>query len=308
MQLNELNPEKITEAYSEVILTTEESETAIMWQKRAKQSDLYHKACRIAVDKGKGPPQRPSGSKAELDKIELTAEESGMALMRARQKKAAIIKQQEWAAKISAPITYNEPTISSLKSAYTNRKDQYGNPFILDSYSEPVFDKLAKYFTKSKDSELNPDKGIMLAGPVGCGKTEMMDFFKYNFYDSFIVVSCRDLTYSYSKLGDEAIKRYNGLIPFVDVHLSYGQNKVGVCFDDMGTEDDRKNYGNESNVMADVMLNRYDNKRNLIRKTHVTTNLTTDEMESRYGSRVRSRMREMFNLVVFDPIASDRRR
>ena len=148
MQLNELNPEKITEAYSEVILTTEESETAIMWQKRAKQSDLYHKACRIAVDKGKGPPQRPSGSKAELDKIELTAEESGMALMRARQKKAAIIKQQEWAAKISAPITYNEPTISSLKSAYSNRKDQYGNPFILDSYSEPVFDKLAKYFTK----------------------------------------------------------------------------------------------------------------------------------------------------------------
>ncbi|MEK6878907.1 MAG: ATPase, partial [Nanoarchaeota archaeon] len=106
----------------------------------------------------------------------------------------------------------------------------------------------------------------------------------------------------------EAIKRYNGLIPFMDAHLSYGQKQVGVCFDDMGTEDDRKNYGNESNVMADVMLNRYDNKRNLIRKTHITTNLTTEEMEQRYGSRVRSRMREMFNLVIFDPVASDRRR
>jgi hypothetical protein len=308
MQLNELNPGKITEAYSEIILTAAESEMAITWQKRAKQSELYHKECRKAIDAGENSPPRPSGSKEELDKVELSPEESGMALMRARQKKAAEIKQQQWAAKISQPITYTYPTIESLRESYLKRKDQYGNPFILDAYSEPVFNKLAMYFTKYKDSDLNPDKGIMLAGPVGCGKTEIMDFFKYNFYDSFIVVSCRDLTYSYSKLGDEAIKRYNGLIPFVDVHLSYGQNKVGVCFDDMGTEDDRKNYGNESNVMADVMLNRYDNKRNLIRKTHITTNLTTDEMEQRYGSRVRSRMREMFNLVTFDPIAADRRK
>lgn len=308
MQLNELNPEKITEAYSEVILTPEETEKAIYYQKYTKQSILYLKECRKASEEGVEHPAKPDVSKEGVDKVELTAEESGMALMRARQKKAADIKHQQWAAKICAPITYTEPTIELLKSLYLSRKDQYGNKFILDNYSEPVFDKLAKYFTKSKDCELNPDKGIMLAGPVGCGKTEIMDFFKYNFYDSFIVVSCRDLTYSYSKLGDEAIKRYNGLIPFVDVHLSYGQNKVGVCFDDMGTEDDRKNYGNESNVMADVMLNRYDNKRNLIRKTHITTNLTTDEMEARYGSRVRSRMREMFNLVVFDPISADRRK
>lgn len=308
MQLNELNLEKITEAYSEVILTSEETEAAILSQKRTKQSDLYHKACRKAADAGEEFPARPSGEQAEIEKVELTPEESGMALMRARQKKAAIIKQQQWAARITAPIEYKEPTILSLKAAYLSRKDQYGNPFILDGDSEPVFDKLAKYFTKDKTSDLNPDKGIMLAGPVGCGKTEIMDFFKYNFYDSFIIVSCRDLTYSYSKLGDEAIKRYNGLIPFADVHLSYGQNKVGVCFDDMGTEDDRKNYGNASNVMADVMLNRYDNKRNLVRKTHITTNLTASEMEDRYGSRVRSRMREMFNLVVFDPIAKDRRR
>lgn len=308
MQLNELNPEKITEAYSEVILTPEESERAIYFQKHAKMADLYHKECRKATEAGSELPPKPDSSKEGVDKIELTAEESGMALMRARQQKHGIIKQQQWAARITTPITYKEPTIESLKAAYLSRKDQYGSPFILDNYSEPVFDKLAKYFTKAKDNELNPDKGIMLAGPVGCGKTEIMDFFKYNFYDSFIVVSCRELTYSYSKMGDEAIKRYNGLIPFVDVHLSYGQNKVGVCFDDMGTEDDRKNYGNESNVMADVMLNRYDNKRNLIRKTHITTNLTTDEMEQRYGSRVRSRMREMFNLVVFDPIAADRRR
>lgn len=308
MQLNELNKEKITEAYSEVILTQEESDATILLQKSAKQSQLYHEACRKASEVGENHPIRPSNSKEELDKVELSAEESGMALMRARQKKAGIMRQQQWAERIMAPITYKEPTIESLREAYLNRLDQYGKPFILDVHSEPVFNKLAKYFTKSKDCELNLEKGIMLAGPVGCGKTEIMDFFKYNFYDSFIVVSCRDLTYSYSKLGDEAIKRYNGLIPFVDVHLSYGQNKVGVCFDDMGTEDDRKNYGNESNVMADVMLNRYDNKRNLIRKTHITTNLTTDEMEDRYGTRVKSRMHEMFNLIMFHSFATDRRK
>ncbi len=308
MQLNELNPEKITEAFSEIILTIEEAEIAIFYQKYAKQSELYHKECRKSIEAGNNPPPKPNPSKEDVDKVELSAEESGMALMRARQKKAGIIKQQQWAARITSPVTYKEPTIESLRAAYINRLDHYGNPFILDTHSEPVFNILAKYFTKSKDCELSQGKGIMLAGPVGCGKTEIMHFFKYNFYDSFIVISCRDLTYSYSKLGDEAIKRYNGLIPFVDVHLSYGQNKVGVCFDDMGTEDDRRNYGNESNVMADVMLNRYDNKRNLLRKTHITTNLSIAEMEERYGTRVKSRMGEMFNLVTFDAVSKDRRK
>ncbi|WP_322348420.1 hypothetical protein [Marivirga arenosa] len=33
--------------------------------------------------------------------------------------------------------------------------------------------------------------------------------------------------------------------------------------------------------------------------THATTNLIPTELENLYGNRVRSRMREMFNLIAF---------
>ncbi|KKL94503.1 hypothetical protein LCGC14_1864050, partial [marine sediment metagenome] len=37
------------------------------------------------------------------------------------------------------------------------------------------------------------------------------------------------------------------------------------------------------------------------------TNLNANELEDRYGKRVRSRMREMFNLIAFKKDAKDKR-
>ena len=67
-------------------------------------------------------------------------------------------------------------------------------------------------------------------------------------------------------------------------------------------------YGNECNVLAEILLSRYDlfTSRRLL--THVTTNLSASELEAAYGSRLRSRMREMFNLVAFDANTSDKRK
>jgi len=42
-------------------------------------------------------------------------------------------------------------------------------------------------------------------------------------------------------------------------------------------------------------------------KTHVTTNLNAQELEDRYGNRVRSRMREMMNLIAFNSSSIDKR-
>ena len=61
-------------------------------------------------------------------------------------------------------------------------------------------------------------------------------------------------------------------------------------------EKDVISYGDRINLMEELMLDRYDNKIPFD-QTHITTNLTVDEIESRYGTRVRSRMREMFNLI-----------
>jgi DNA replication protein DnaC len=50
--------------------------------------------------------------------------------------------------------------------------------------------------------------------------------------------------------------------------------------------------------MADIILNRYDNPKIPHHMTHLTTNLKPDEIEQAYGTRVRSRMREMFNVIL----------
>ena len=60
--------------------------------------------------------------------------------------------------------------------------------------------------------------------------------------------------------------------------------------------------------MGEILLSRYELflKRKI--RTHTTTNLNAQELESRYGIRVRSRMRELFNLIAFDKESLDKRK
>ena len=56
-----------------------------------------------------------------------------------------------------------------------------------------------------------------------------------------------------------------------------------------------------------IILNRYDLFVSKRMMTHITTNLSASELESIYGNRIRSRMREMFNLVAFERDSKDKR-
>jgi hypothetical protein len=59
--------------------------------------------------------------------------------------------------------------------------------------------------------------------------------------------------------------------------------------------------------MAEILLSRYDLfiSKKLI--THITTNLSATEIENQYGNRVRSRLRQMINLIAFDKSVKDKR-
>jgi hypothetical protein len=84
--------------------------------------------------------------------------------------------------------------------------------------------------------------------------------------------------------------------------LSFNSRHCKIyCFDDLGAEQSLKYYGNECNVMGEVLLSRYDLfvSQNMI--THLNTNLSASEIENGYGDRIRSRLREMFNLLAFEP-------
>ncbi len=170
----------------------------------------------------------------------------------------------------------------------------------------PVLYRLIAYFLKDEQTcfryNLDLNKGIILSGPVGCGKTSLLSIMKYltPVPHKFSVKACRDISFEFIKDGYEVIHRYaNG-------KLYISEPKI-YCFDDLGVENNLKYYGNECNVMAEVLLSRYDIFIAKRIPTHITTNLSASEIEQHYGIRVRSRLREMMNLIAYDKNTKDKR-
>ncbi len=77
---------------------------------------------------------------------------------------------------------------------------------------------------------------------------------------------------------------------------------------DIDAESTFKYSGNQYNIMLEVIFSRYDHFINNHILTNATTNLLASELEDYNGNRVRSRIREMFNLIAFDGGAKDKRR
>ena len=200
--------------------------------------------------------------------------------------------------KTNTQYNYEEVIIWSEKKGI----ELYGNHFKIIETDYPIVFKLIAYFLKDEQTcfQLNIDlnKGIMLSGPVGCGKTSMMNLMKYltPTEHKFSVKPCRDISFEFIQDGYEIIHKYSK-----DLRLRGGQPvAVRYCFDDLGIENNLKYFGNECNVMAEILLSRYDLFTSKKLQTHITTNLSASEIEAQYGNRVRSRLRELCNLIGYD--------
>ena len=146
------------------------------------------------------------------------------------------------------------------------------------------------------------NKGILLIGPVGCGKTSLMTLMRHipQQERKFFMKTCRDVSFEFIKDGYEVVQRYSY------GHTTHREHK-NYCFDDLGTEKNLKYFGNECNVMAEILLSRYEIFVSKHIHTHITSNLSASELEESYGNRVRSRLREMINLIAFEKNAADKR-
>jgi DNA replication protein DnaC len=201
------------------------------------------------------------------------------------------------------PVDYKH----ALKWLENKGQNLYGKHFqILETDHEIIF-KLICYFLKDQNQaqnyNLDLNKGILLTGPIGCGKTSLMTLMGYfqKHEDRIIIKPCRDINFEFIKEGYQTIHKYS--------KDSFYKDKPKVyCFDDLGVENNLKHYGNECNTMAEILLSRYDLfiSKKLI--THLTTNLSASEIEAMYGNRVRSRMRELFNLIAFESNTRDKRK
>jgi DNA replication protein DnaC len=220
----------------------------------------------------------------------------------------------------SLNLASSSPASSSLKTCYTitdnyrqfnfskclryltnlGRK-KYGSTFTVHAEDRDVLHKLISYAISSeeqcKEHGLDLQKGILLTGSVGCGKTTLMTLlpeFMYPF-QKYTVKNTREIAAQYHKEGYEIIH-------------SLGRRKKPICLDDLGVEQNIKHFGNDCNTVGEILLHRYDMHVNYNIITHATTNLNADELEKIYGNRVRSRLREMFNLISFPESCKDKRK
>ena len=184
-------------------------------------------------------------------------------------------------------------------------KLMFGPHFKLYQEDDELIYKLCSYFINDHQTCANlgidTDKGLLLSGPVGCGKTTLMkllpQIMPYN--KPFEIVPTRNIIFNFNAKGFEVL-------------APYSENEV-YCFDDLGIESTGCHYGKECNVMGEILLSRYDlftqtgQSYSQSCKTHITTNLNAKELEDRYGSRLRSRLRESYNLIGFDKTSKDKR-
>ncbi len=176
----------------------------------------------------------------------------------------------------------------------------FGKHFKIYEEDHNILRKLCHYFIKDKknceESGIDPDKGILLSGPVGCGKTSLMKLLQYivPHQKPYIIIPSRNIVFGFNHLGYRIIEDYG--------------NSQFFCFDDLGVEPIGRHYGKDCNVMGEVLISRHELFLKHHIKTHTTTNLNAAEIEERYGNRVRSRMRQLFNLIAFDKNAHDKRK
>ena len=184
---------------------------------------------------------------------------------------------------------------------YLNAKGKilFGKNFHIYEEDKGIVLQLCSYmvrdFANCRKYGIDPDKGILLSGPVGCGKTSLMKLVRHIVphrrpYD---IIPARNVAFGFNHIGFKIIE-------------DYGDGRY-YCFDDFGVEPMGRHFGKDCNVMGEIILSRYELFLKNGIPTHGTTNLNAEELEDLYGNRVRSRMRRMFNLIAFDKKTKDKR-
>lgn len=175
----------------------------------------------------------------------------------------------------------------------------FGKKFRIYEEDKEIIYKLCLYTIQDRAAcealGLDIDKGILLSGPVGCGKTTLLRLIRYlvPHRKPYEVIPTRNIVFSFNNIGYSTIQQFG--------------NSKFFCFDDLGVEPTGRHFGKDCNVMGEILLSRHDLFISNKIKTHATTNLNAKELEQRYGKRVRSRMRQLFNLIAFDKSSRDKR-
>jgi len=188
-----------------------------------------------------------------FEDVELDESETKEALRLAREKKYYKLKRIQYLESLNGRKTFLRYTAEQLMIFLSQS-------LTVDDDNRNIINQLCKYFSHDPSFAGDLNKGLFMAGGVGVGKTTLMRFFMKNQVQSYRMESCREIESKFSSDGDQFVYYCSWMIPIATNSDPFGHQSVGICFDDLGTEANAKHYGKEKNVLAEIILNRYDNK------------------------------------------------
>lgn len=167
--------------------------------------------------------------------------------------------------------------------------------FILTNEVTEVYKELIRYFHADPDFNGILEKGFLLMGPTGTGKTlamQIMSIYR-QIDDTKFIMNGKTYKMNYEVI--DVNRMINDFLCNAFDGIQVYCNRYVLCLDDIGTEMDQvKHYGNTLDVVSHVITERY--SRRLL--TFGTTNFPIEILENKYDDRIISRMYALFNFIT----------
>jgi DNA replication protein DnaC len=256
---------------------------------------------------------------SDFSKIILTEDETKEAIANGisikQQQIFREIKNELYIRKLRTEPERKHMTINEYYNFVDDRAAQASNLLTFEGDNERIFSGLMLHFcgdNRAKDvlseftqEQYSPQKGILLIGGTGCGKTTLLRLFQLNPLFSFNIVSAKEISNQYSINGFEIFSKYCCLSSTKGTmgtkYNPFNQLQFGIGFDDIGAEIIGQNFGQKVEVISEIIELLY-NQKDLIPFFAIngTSNLSLSELEKRYGSRFFDRLIEMSNIIIIN--------
>ncbi|RLD69241.1 MAG: hypothetical protein DRI95_00685 [Bacteroidetes bacterium] len=161
--------------------------------------------------------------------------------------------------------------------------------------------ELLLYFTGNSEFKGSLNKGILLTGSVGGGKSLLLErIFKHytsviNQLNSYHLFNFKELSEDFKIKGDIALNELKA------IKTNNKTTVKPVLIDDLGSGNFLvKNYGNDINLIDTIIDIRYLVLSRYRKITHATSNLYISDFKTIVDDRTISRMSEMFNILELE--------
>lgn len=165
-------------------------------------------------------------------------------------------------------------------------ENEFGKRLIVHDDNKKLIKSLCYFVSRDEkfETELgySLNKGIVIRGISGLGKTHIVQCIRKNELNPILILSMLDIT------GD--IKA-NG-----EYEISLDGNKI-IYLDDVGTEEPTVNHFGTKISFFKNFIESYYLRNKIYNNLMFSTNNSFAEIEEKYGFRVRSRMKDMFNII-----------